>query len=244
MDVSDFESAFALPLTEETSFDTFVVGMLVTLASFATPLAGILLVGYVAKLVRAGDYDATALPSFDDFPGMAVEGMRLSAVLVALQLPAVGIATAVLSSSGPSLAALAYVFDPRMFQYLGLSAFGIVGLVVAAVAALVGTYLSAAATVALAREQSLAAAVPVTRTLVFDISFVPVVSAVALVVFSGRLLTFLFGAFPFGGVVLASVVSFLLLVASATLLGRGAPETPTESGGWRPEVQTDTAGWE
>ncbi|WP_396613256.1 DUF4013 domain-containing protein [Haloferax sp. S1W] len=242
MDFSDFESAFALPLAEDTSFDTLVTGILVTLASFATPLAGVLLVGYVARLVRVGSRNATALPTFDEVVGMVIEGTRLSAVLVLLQLPAVGIAVAVLQSAGASLAALVYAAETQSLQYLGLSAFVVVGLVAAGIAALVGTYLSAAATVALAREQSFTASVPVAQALAADASFVSVVSAVALVVFGGRLLALLFGALPLGGTVLAGSASFLTLVASATLLGRGAPTSADRTVTQQLETNTDTIG--
>ncbi|ELZ91883.1 hypothetical protein C440_16264 [Haloferax mucosum ATCC BAA-1512] len=239
MDASDFESAFTLPLAEDTSFDTFVVGLLVTLASFATPLAGVLLVGYVVRLVRGGDRRATALPSFDDFPGIVAEGVRLSVALVTLQLPAVGILAVVFNSSRLSLTALA-LSTPRALRYFDFSVLDVVGLVVAAVVALVGTYLSAAATVAIARERSLLAATPVFRDLAFDVSFVPVVSAVALVGFAGRIAVLLFGAFPLGGVILAGTVSFLVLVASATLLGRGAPATPAGDACSGTSTKTDT----
>ncbi|WP_081909191.1 DUF4013 domain-containing protein [Haloferax prahovense] len=223
MDVSDLEAAFALPLAEDTSFDTTLVGVLATLASFATPLAGVLLAGYVVRLVRAGDRDATALPSFDDYTDMVADGARLSAALVALQLPAVGLATAALPGSGLSLATLTYATNPAMLGLLGLSALETVGLVAAGLAALMGSYLSVAATVAIAREGSLVAAIPVTRDLAFDRSFIGVASGVALVGFVAGLLVALCAAVPAVGTALAATASFYSLVASATLLGRGAP---------------------
>ncbi|EMA01549.1 DUF4013 domain-containing protein [Haloferax denitrificans] len=227
MDVSDLEAAFALPLAEDTSVDTAVIGVLSTLASLATPLAGILLAGYVVRLVRAGDREAAALPSFDDLAGMAVDGARLSAALVALQLPALALATAALPGSGPSIAMLSYATHPEMLGLLGLTALDTAGLVAAGLASLAGSYLSLAAAVALAREGSLAAAIPVTRTLAFDRSFVRVASAVALVVFVARLLVALCAAVPVAGALLAATASFLFLVVSATLLGRGAPDAPS-----------------
>ncbi|WP_082677705.1 DUF4013 domain-containing protein [Haloferax sp. Q22] len=227
MDVSDLEAAFALPLAEDTSFDTTLVGVLATLASVATPLAGVLLAGYVIRLVRAGDREATALPSFDDLTGMAVDGARLSAALVALQLPAVGLATAALPGSSPSLSMLTHATDPAMFGLLGLSPLDTATLAAAGVATLAGSYLSVAATVALARERSLVAAIPVTRDLALDRSFVRVASAVALVGFVARLLVALCAAVPVAGAALAATASFCFLVAAATLLGRGAPDATT-----------------
>ncbi|WP_410765500.1 DUF4013 domain-containing protein [Haloferax sp. DFSO60] len=224
MDASDFESAFALPFASDTSFDTVVAGVLVTLASVATPLANVLLVGYAARLVRGGDRNASSLPAFDDFLGMGVEGARLSAVLVALQLPAMGIAAGVLKLSGESLAALSLVSNPELLSYLGLSAIAVVGLAFAGIAALAGMYTYVAMMVAMAHERSFLSAVSSAHELAFDTSFVPVVAAVALVGFGGRILEALFGTFPLIGVVLASVVSFLTLVAAATLLGRGSPD--------------------
>ncbi|KAB1192266.1 DUF4013 domain-containing protein [Haloferax sp. MBLA0076] len=221
MDLSDLETAVALPFAADTSFDSVAIGVLVTLASFTTPLAGVLLAGYVARLVRAGSRDEATLSTFDGVLGMGVEGIRLSVVLVVLQLPAIAIAGAVLGSSSTPLTVFAAVADPRTLQYLGFSAFDVAGLVVAGLAALAGTYIGAAATVALAREQSLVAAVPVTRALVGDRAFFSVVSASALVVFGGRLLGFLVGTVPLVGVVLTAGVSFVTLVAAATLLGRG-----------------------
>ncbi|MFC7129000.1 DUF4013 domain-containing protein [Haloferax chudinovii] len=227
MDVSDLEAAFALPLAEDSSADTAVIGIVSTLASLATPLAGVLLAGYVVRLVRAGDREAAALPSFDDLTGMAVDGARFSAALVALQLPAVGLATAALPGSGPSIAMLSYAADPTMLGLLGLTALDTATLAAAGLAALAASYLSLVATVALAREGSLAAAVPVARDLAFDRSFVRVASAVALVVFVARLFVFLCASVPVAGTVLAATASFLFLVVSATLLGRGAPDAPS-----------------
>ncbi len=227
MDVSDLEAAFALPLAEDTSLDTAVIGVLSTLASVATPLAGILLAGYVVRLVRAGDREAAALPSFDDLAGMAVDGARLSGTLVALQLPALALAAAALPGSGPSIAMLSYATHPEMLGLLGLTALDTAGLVAAGLASLAGSYLSLVATVALAREGSLAASVPAVRDLAFDRSFVRVASAVALVVFVARLLVFLCASVPVAGTVLAATASFLFLVVSATLLGRGAPDAPS-----------------
>ncbi|SEK37068.1 DUF4013 domain-containing protein [Haloferax larsenii] len=242
MDFSDLESALALSLASDTSLDTVVVGVLVTLASFATPLAGVVLVGYVVRLVRAGGRTATALPAFDEFGGMVVDGVRLSVVLLALQLPAVGMAVAVAKLAGASFATLVYAAEMHSLHVIGNSALIGVGLVAAGGAALVGTYLSAAATVALARERSLVAAVPTTRELASDTSFVPVVSAVALVVFAGRLLTALFGALPLVGSGLAALVSFFALVASATLLGRGASKLAAHDSTPRPESTVDAVG--
>ncbi|MBS8119770.1 DUF4013 domain-containing protein [Haloferax volcanii] len=224
MDVSDLEAAFALPLAEDTSVDTTLLGVVSTLASLATPLAGILLAGYVVRLVRAGDREAAALPSFDDLTGMAVDGARLSAALVALQLPAVGLATVSLPGSRPSIAMLSYATNPVMLGSFGVTALDTAGLVAAGLASLLGSYLSLVATVALAREASLAAAIPATRDLASDRSFVRVASAVALVVFVARLFVALCAAVPVAGTLLAATASFLLLVVSATLLGRGAPD--------------------
>lgn len=226
MDRSDFEAALALPFARASSFDTVAVGTLVTLASFATPLAGVLLVGYLARLVRAGTHRATALPTFDDVPDLAVEGTRLSAVLVALQLPAVAVASVVFGSSGVPLTASTVLSDPRLLQYVDLSVFGVVGLVVAGCLALGGAYLGAAATVALARERSVAASLAQIRPLAFDPSVRSAVAASALVVFGGRLLGVFVGVVPFVGVVLTAGVSFLTVAAAATLLGRGTA-TPT-----------------
>ncbi|KTG25588.1 DUF4013 domain-containing protein [Haloferax profundi] len=242
MDLSDLESAVALPFAADSSFDTVALGVLATLASFTTPLAGVLLAGYVARLVRAGGRDAPTLPAFDDVLGMAVEGTRLSVVLVALQLPAFAVAGAVLGSSSPPFTVFATVADPRTLQYLGLSAFDVVGLVAAGLATLAGTYVGAAATVALAHEQSIVAAVPVTRALVGDSAFVSVVSASALVVFGGRLLGFLVGTFPLAGVVLTAGVSFVTLVAAATLLGRGTNVASKRASRPPRESQRDAVG--
>ncbi|GGC63261.1 DUF4013 domain-containing protein [Haloferax sulfurifontis] len=227
MDVSDLEAAFALPLAEDTSVDTAVIGVLSTLASLATPLASILLAGYAVRLVRAGDREAAALPSFDDLAGMVADGARLSAALVALQLPAVGLATAALPGSGPSLATLSYATNPSMLGLLGLTPLDTATLAAAGLASLAGSYLSLAATVALAREGSLAAAIPATRDLAFDRSFVRVASAVALVVFAANLFVALCAAVPVAGTPLAATASFLFLIVSATLLGRGARDAPS-----------------
>ncbi|POG53934.1 DUF4013 domain-containing protein [Haloferax marisrubri] len=224
MDVSDLEAAFALPLAEDSSLDTAVVGVLATLASLATPLAGVLLAGYVVRLVRAGDREATALPSFDGLTGMAADGARLSAALVALQLPAVGLATAALPGSTPSLSMLTHATDPVMLGLFGLSPLDTATLAAAGVATLAGSYLSMAATVALARDRSLVAAVPVARDLALDRSFVGVASAVALVGFAARLLVALCAAVPVAGTALVATASFCFLVAAAALLGRGAPD--------------------
>ncbi|MFC7204444.1 DUF4013 domain-containing protein [Haloferax namakaokahaiae] len=242
MDASDFESAFALPFANDTSFDTVVAGVLLTLATLSTPLAGVLLVGYLARLVRGGERNASSLPAFDDFVGMAVEGTRLSTVLVALQLPAVAIAAGVFELTGARLAALSFVADPTLLSYVSLSAVAVAGLVVAGLAALAGMYVSAAMLVAVAHERSLLAALPAARTLVFDTSFATVVSAAVLVGFGGRLLEVLFGTFPVVGVVLAAVVSFLTLVAAATLLGRGAPDCSQESLRTNAESNPDALG--
>ncbi|ELZ86582.1 hypothetical protein C453_05574 [Haloferax elongans ATCC BAA-1513] len=242
MDFSDLESALALPLAEDTSLDTAAVGVLATLASFVTPLAGIVLVGYVVRLVRAGGRTTTALPAFDEFGGVVVDGVRLSGVLVALQLPAVGIAVAVAKLAGASFATLVYAAEMQSLHVVGHSVLVVVGLVAAGGAALVGTYFSAAATVAVARERSLVAAVPTTRELASDMSFVPVVSAVALVVFAGRLLAALFGALPLVGSVLAALVSFFALVASAALLGRGASKLAAHDSASRPDSTVDAVG--
>ncbi|RDZ65582.1 hypothetical protein C5B90_04275 [Haloferax sp. Atlit-12N] len=224
MDVSDLEAAFALPFAEDSPLDTAVTGVLATLASLATPLAGILLSGYVVRLVRAGDHEATALPSFDDLTGMAADGARLSAALVALQLPAVGLVTVAFPGSGPSLAMFTYATNPAMLGLLGLSPIDTATLAAAGLAALAGSYLSVAVTAALARERSLVAAVPVTRDLALDRSFVSVASAVALVGFVARLLVALCAAVPVAGTALAATASFCFLVVAATLLGRGAPD--------------------
>ncbi|WP_416838873.1 DUF4013 domain-containing protein [Haloferax sp. DFSO52] len=221
MDSSDFEAAFALPFARETSFDTVAVGILVTLASFTTPLAGVLLVGYVVRLVRAGAGGATALPTFDDVFDMVVEGGRLSAVIVAVQLPALALVAIVLTASDAPFAVATAVSDPRMLQYLDGSVFTVLGFAIAGIAALGGTYLGVAATVAFAAEGSVVASIPLIRSLASDTSFASVASAAAFVVFGGRLLGFLGGAIPLVGIVFTACVSFLTLVAAAALLGRG-----------------------
>ncbi|KAB1197092.1 MULTISPECIES: DUF4013 domain-containing protein [Haloferax] len=229
MDSSDFEAAFSLPFARDSSLDTVVVGSLVTLASFTTPLAGVLLAGYVVRLVRAGFGGASALPLFDDLADMAVEGARLSAVFVVLQLPALALVTLVLGSSSASLTVAAAVSDPQILQYLDVSVFDVLGLALAGIAALGGAYLTAAATVALASERSFAASIPLIRGLASDTSFVSVVSASALVVFGGRLLGFFVGTSPVAGVVFTACVSFLTLVAAATLLGRGMRQSEVDT---------------
>lgn len=233
MDRSDFQAAFALPFARDSSLDTVAVGVLVTLAAFATPLSGVVLAGYVVRLVRAGRRDATALPAFDDVLDMTIDGARLSVVLVALQAPGVVLATVVLGSSRTPVSLVAALSDPRLLTYAGLSAFDVGGLVVAGIAAFVGTYLATTATVALAAEGSLVASIPVTRTLASDTSFASLVSATMLVVFGGRILGSLSGAVPLVGSVLTACVSFLTLVVAATLLGRGTTRDRT------PSEQTD-----
>jgi hypothetical protein len=77
--------------------ETLVVGTLLVLAAGPAPVLGVLLVGYVVVSAReyaadaAGSARIDAVSGFDDWPRLAFDGLRATAVLVAASLPAAGV---------------------------------------------------------------------------------------------------------------------------------------------------------
>src|SRR6056297_179725 len=141
----DIEALVTYPMESDDWFVTVLIGTVLTLLSvFIIP--GILMYGYLVRVLRAGMDDAPEPPAFGDWGSLFVEGLVAAVILFVYQLiPLVVFAVTV----GGSLAAIAT--GSRVGAGVGMAGlFG--GLALSVVLALVFSYVGLVGVANYARE--------------------------------------------------------------------------------------------
>ncbi|SFR37115.1 DUF4013 domain-containing protein [Halogeometricum limi] len=215
------------------STDTLVVGTLLTLASVSTPVLGVLLAGYAVRAIRRrarGD----GLAAFDDWRGLAGDGVRVAAVTLPLHLPAVGVVALVgLDRTLMSISSLAHFGSP----FLAPDYAAVAALLFVVVLELLAGYLSVAGLVRVAQVGSLRGYhVGDVVALARDPGFARAFALACVVGVVARLAGLAVAALPFVGVPLGAFVAFVGLVVAASVL---AGVVPTDGDG-RLTVSTAT----
>lgn len=226
-----------------------LVGTLLVLASRHL-LPAVLLAGYAVAVLRTGIGGDPTLPGFDSLASLARDGAATVAVVAAYHLPAAVVfaGTARYAVSRfvllPPLSAL--VREPEALLSFGSSVGAVSsapvvasGLFLAAALAVAGGYVSTAALLRFAREESVRAAfdAEALRTLVTSAAFLRVWVASAGALFVSRLAAGVVAALPVVGEVAAAATTFVCVCAVLRFAGATAPSAPRS----RSEARTPTA---
>lgn len=161
----DIERDVGFPLQDDERVEKLLIGTLLTLFSgFLVPLLP--LYGYLMNVARAGMTGTAELPAFDEWESLFVDGIKAFVILLVSQLPP--LLLAILSFGG--LFALGSESDSIVA--LGVLVF-VVGLLVAAVAWILSSYLGVVAVLTFAHERELGAAfdVETIRDVALDTDF-------------------------------------------------------------------------
>ncbi|MFC7177702.1 DUF4013 domain-containing protein [Halosegnis marinus] len=225
----ELESAVNYPRESENPWTAIAIGSALTLFSVLL-LPAVLLVGYYQRVLRAS-MDDEAVPVFDDWGDLFVEGLKAVVVVVAYSLvPALVIGASIASAAGAVLG------DGGLLS--GALALGaLFGVLLGGLLGLVLWYVAPAGLANLARTGRIASAFALgdlRHTLVHRDYAVSWLVALG-VVFVAGIVTSVFNLVPFG-FVLGIPVTFYAAVVAFHLYGRGvAAAGPAPDASDRPD---------
>lgn len=208
-----FEDGISYPLRGDSALGRIVVGGLLTFGSFLV-IPGIIVLGYLVRVLESAAYDEDEPPTFEDWGGLLADGVKGIVIVFVyglLPLVLIGFSFVSLGAGGASESGVAGLF----------AGFGVVGLLISFVALVVLYYLVPAALANFAIEGSMNAAFDfgtLKRTLLSLDYFVAWILPFVLAFLMNVVTTFL--AFTILGIVLVPFVQFYTNVAIFYMFGR------------------------
>ncbi|RDI71292.1 DUF4013 domain-containing protein [Halopelagius longus] len=204
--------------TAERRTETVIVGSLLTLGSAIAPVLWIPLVGYAVRAVRSAAESETALPTFEGWDGLLLDGGRATLAAVPLHLPGLVVLRFAVGFDRARLTAPYLFSDLRRGVLPGLDLF--VGLLAVVALEIAAGYLSLAVLVAVARRGSLGPGlVATTSEIARDGAFARTSSLAVAVGTVGHVLGGVVAAVPILGGPASAAVSFLAVAVGASVLG-------------------------